>query len=293
MQAGTLASGVKRGGAHRHGWMPLVLAAAALAAGCASRTTPAPVTHLSSGESNKSVQTVAPPPAGARYTVLPGDTLFSIARRHGVSVESLAQLNQISDPSQLRAGQVLQLSGKPAASGAPPSVAPPAGTKPVAGPSPATPAGSSAQTPSTPPSGSAQPPASTRTTAAPRARDADLIRWDWPARGRILQAFNVNTKGIDLEGKIGDPVKAAADGTVMYAGNGVRGLGNLILLGHRDGFISAYAHNQVLLVKTGQKIKQGAQIASIGQSDATSPRLHFEIRRRGTPVNPLSYLPAR
>jgi len=290
MQAGTLASGVRRGDAYRHGWMPLVLAVAVLVAGCASRTTPAPVTHLSSGEADKPVQTVKPP-AGARYTVLPGDTLFSIARRHGVSVESLARLNQIDDPSQLRAGQVLQLSGEPVASRAIQPVVPPAGTKPSG--ASVTPAESSAQTPATSPSGGAKPSASARSTAAPRARDADLIRWDWPARGRILQGFNVNTKGIDLEGKIGDPVKAAADGTVMYAGNGVRGLGNLILLGHRDGFISAYAHNQVLLVKTGQQIKQGAQIASIGQSDTTSPRLHFEIRRRGTPVNPLSYLPAR
>ena len=86
---------------------------------------------------------------------------------------------------------------------------------------------------------------------------------------------------------------AAADGKVMYAGNGVRGLGNLVLLGHSNGFITAYAHNQQLLVKSGDSVKKGSRIALLGQSDTTSPRLHFEIRRSGNPVNPLSYLPPR
>jgi len=256
----------------RRGWILLALAAAALAAGCASRKTPAPVTHLPSGAVSQNTPVAAASSTDATYTVLPGDTLFSIARRYGLGVGSLAQLNQISDPSQLRAGQVLQLRSQAVARAVTQPVTEPAGVRPVAGAS----SGASAQ------------PAST-----PRASDAKLIAWDWPAGGRILRAFSVNTKGIDVEGKIGDPVKAAADGTVMYVGNGVRGMGNLILLGHSNGFISAYAHNQALLVKLGQQVKQGAQIASIGQSDTTSPRLHFEIRRDGTPLNPLSYLPAR
>jgi lipoprotein NlpD len=130
-------------------------------------------------------------------------------------------------------------------------------------------------------------------SATARASDAHVINWGWPASGKIIQSFNTNTKGIDIAGEPGEPVHAAADGKVMYAGNGVRGLGNLVLLGHSDGFITAYAHNQALLVKTGQQVKKGTKIASIGQTDTTSPRLHFEIRRRGTPVNPLSYLPAR
>jgi len=126
-----------------------------------------------------------------------------------------------------------------------------------------------------------------------RANEASLISWGWPASGKIIQGFDAHTKGIDIEGNTGHTVHAAADGKLMYAGNGVRGLGNLILLGHSDGFITAYAHNQSLAVKTGDQIKKGARIASIGQTDTTSPRLHFEIRRRGTPVNPLSYLPVR
>ena len=115
-------------------------------------------------------------------------------------------------------------------------------------------------------------------TAAARAADANLISWGWPANGKIIQGFNNNTKGIDIEGTPGDPVVAAADGTVMYAGNGVRGLGNLVLLGHSDGFITAYAHNQQLLVKTGDTVKKGARIALLGQTDTTSPRL-YRIRR--------------
>src|SRR5690606_36645934 len=126
-----------------------------------------------------------------------------------------------------------------------------------------------------------------------RANEASLISWGWAASSKISQSFNANTKWIDIEGNAADAVHAAADGKVMHAGNGVRGLGNLILLGHSNGYITAYAHNQSLLVKTGDQIKKGAKIAAIGQTDTTSPRLHFEIRRRGTPVNPMSYLPVR
>ena len=108
-----------------------------------------------------------------------------------------------------------------------------------------------------------------------------------------MQGFNNNSKGIDIAGALGDPVTAAADGKVMYSGNGVRGLGNLIIVNHQNGFITAYAHNRTLLVKTGQDVKRGAKIAEIGQSDTTSPRLHFEIRRQGTPVDPMQYLPTK
>ena len=108
-----------------------------------------------------------------------------------------------------------------------------------------------------------------------------------------IRDSNNNSKGIDIAGALGDPVTAAADGKVMYSGNGVRGLGNLIIVNHQNGFITAYAHNRTLLVKTGQDVKRGAKIAEIGQSDTTSPRLHFEIRRQGTPVDPMQYLPTK
>jgi len=230
----------------------------AVLAGCASRKTQAPVTDMSGGGASA-------PAASGTYVVKPGDTLYQIAQRNNMSVSTLARLNSISDPSQLRVGQTLRLSGDV------PAAPPPSAATPIP------------VTPSTP----LEPP------TAPRASDAALISWAWPASGKIIQSFNSNTKGIDIQGASGDPVVAAASGKVMYAGNGVRGLGNLILLGHSNGFITAYAHNQSLLVKSGQQVSKGDKIALLGQTDTSSPRLHFEIRRSGTPVNPLSYLPAR
>lgn len=253
--------------------LPVALLSAVLLAGCASNSARAPVSDQSSGVASTAA------PARGTYVVRAGDTLYKIAQEHGMDVSQLSQLNGITNPSQLAIGQVLRLdSGTPA----------PATTAPVAAtPVPVT--GETATGGAATGTAAAAPP---ETTAA-RASDANLISWAWPANGKIIQGFNGNTKGIDIEGAIGTPVLAAADGKVMYAGNGVRGLGNLILLGHSDGFITAYAHNQSLLVKTGASVKKGAKIATIGQTDTTSPRLHFEIRRRGTPVNPLSYLPSR
>lgn len=247
----------------------LTLGVLAVLAGCASRDTRAPVTDMSAAGQQQATAT-------GTYTVRAGDTLYKIAQAHGTDVATLVRLNSISDPTQLRIGQVLRLDSGTPMPAQPAAVA----TAPASGAGTAT---TSPVTPVTPP-----PPAT-----AVRAGDANLINWGWPASGRIIQGFNSNTKGVDIEGAPGDPVIAAADGKVMYAGNGVRGLGNLVLLGHSDGFITAYAHNQQLLVKTGDDVKKGARIALLGQTDTTSPRLHFEIRRRGTPVNPLSYLPAQ
>jgi len=234
--------------------------ATTILAGCASRSTKAPVTDMSAGP--------VTPTTGGTYVVRPGDTLYKIAQANGMELATLTRLNNITDPSQLRVGQVLRLD----ASG--PAPAPSTNTG-VAKPIPVTPV------------------APAEPVATQRASDATVISWGWPASGKIIQSFNANTKGIDIAGAVGESVHAAADGKVMYAGNGVRGLGNLVLLGHSNGFITAYAHNQSLLVKTGEQIKKGAKIAAIGQTDTTSPRLHFEIRRRGTPVDPMSYLPPR
>ncbi|NYT66671.1 peptidoglycan DD-metalloendopeptidase family protein [Alcaligenaceae bacterium] len=232
-------------------------------AGCGTGGKRAPITDISTVDS-----TVVMPSATGSYVIKPGDTLYKVAQAHGMDANALMRLNNITDPTQLRPGQVLRLDSTT-------SLPTPTG--------PATPVAIEPVPPVTP----IEP-----VNTAP-AGDANLISWAWPASGKIIQSFNATTKGIDIEGDTGAPVHAAADGKVMYAGNGVRGLGNLILLGHSDGFITAYANNQSLLVKTGEQIKKGAQIATIGQTDTTSPRLHFEIRRRGTPVNPLSYLPAR
>lgn len=302
MQAGTLTLAVAgwqvplSGGLRRMA-LGAALAAAILAAGCASRGTPAPIVDLSAGQADTTASASVTPASGGTHTVVQGDTLFKIAQKYGMDVNRLAQINHISDPGLLRIGQVLQLDGSSSTAVATQPVKPVQPVTPVADAGASTTPG----TGTTPASGTKPPPAASSGTkpdaasssSAPRASDASLISWAWPASGRIIQGFNASTKGIDIEGATGDTVKAAADGKVMYAGNGVRGLGNLILLGHSDGFITAYAHNQALQVKTGEQVKKGQQIATIGQSDTTSPRLHFEIRRRGTPVNPMSYLPAR
>jgi lipoprotein NlpD len=120
------------------------------------------------------------------------------------------------------------------------------------------------------------------------------LNWAWPSSGPLLQGFDEQrNKGVDIGGKAGDPVLAAADGRVVYAGSALRGYGNLVILKHNATFLSAYAHNQTLLVKEDQVVKRGQKIAEMGSTDAERVQLHFEIRRDGKPVDPARYLPAR
>ena len=116
----------------------------------------------------------------------------------------------------------------------------------------------------------------------------------WPAAGSVVAGFDdAKNKGLDIAGKAGEPVLAAADGKVVYAGAGLRGYGNLIILKHNNTFLTAYAHNQTLLVKEDQSVKKGQKIAEMGNTDADRVKLHFEIRRSGKPVDPSRYLPGR
>jgi lipoprotein NlpD len=241
-----------------------VLCALALLSGCANQSgTRAPVTDLNNASSG----------IARTYVIKPGDTLNKIARANGVDEATLLRLNKLVNPNRLIVGQTLKLSegSEPAASAARPSTP----SKPEARPLDASSSGSQMNETVTP------------------ASDAGLISWGWPANGKVIQGFTQTTKGIDIAGNAGDAIEAAANGKVMYSGNGVRGLGNLIILNHDNGFITAYAHNRTLLVKAGQEVKKGAKIAEMGQTDAASVRLHFEVRRQGTPVDPLQYLPSR
>ena len=257
-----VAARVIRKGRGASRWLAVACAAAvALVSGCANQSgSRAPVTDLS-GSSTSSAGT---------YTVKAGDTLNKISRATGVSEATIARINKITNPNLLVVGQVLRLSDATAAAAPRPSGAAMSRPAPQATASP---------------SSESSPPA--------RAADAGVIDWGWPAKGKVIQGFTPATKGIDIAGAAGDAIEAAAGGKVMYAGNGVRGLGNLVIIEHSDGFITAYAHNRTLLVKAGQEVKRGFKIAEMGQTDTTSVRLHFEVRRQVNPLDPLQYLPSR
>jgi lipoprotein NlpD len=219
------------------------------------------------------------------YTVKSGDTLIRIGLDNGQNWRDLARWNQLDRPSQIEVGQVLR-------------VVPPVGAvaaAPVS--SPATPAVALAMPVPTPGAGSPSPvPAPIATTpVAAKPAAADDLNWMWPTTsGAVLAGFDeVKNKGLDLGGKAGDSVLAAMDGRVVYSGSGLRGYGNLIILKHNDTFLSAYAHNQTLLVKEDQSVVKGQKIAEMGQSDSDKVKLHFEIRKQGKPVDPTQYLPKR
>ena len=215
------------------------------------------------------------------YTVKPGDTMLRIALEHGQTVQDIARWSLVDNPNRIEVGQVLR-------------VIPPAHTevvvKPIAKPQVvATPAASApvaaAETPAAP---------SSAVPASKPVAPEDDINWIWPAAGTVLAGFDeVKNKGLDIGGKVGDPVLAAADGRVVYVGAGLRGYGNLIILKHNNIYLTAYAHNQTLLVKEDQSVQKGQKIAEMGSSDADRVKLHFEVRRQGKPVDPSKYLPAR
>jgi lipoprotein NlpD len=145
-----------------------------------------------------------------------------------------------------------------------------------------------AKTEPTPP-----PAAKSEPKPAPDADEPDRVDWTWPYNGRMLSGFSEANKGIDLAGKLGDPIAASAAGRVVYTGAAIRGYGQLVIIKHNDTYLSAYAHNNKILVKEGQTVAKGQKIAEVGATDADQPKLHFEIRRQGKPVDPMRYLPER
>ena len=230
-----------------------------------------------------------------RYLVRPGDTLYSIAFRFGWDWKTLAAHNNIGAPYLLRPGDYLRFDG-PLKSGAsrqtvsaaprPRAPVPP----PVKAPPPASPP------PASKPSAAA---VARPVTPAPPARAAvnrSAATWTWPAAGTMVGRFAPNgslNKGIDIAGELGQPVLAASDGMVVYAGSGLRGYGELLIIKHDDVYVSAYGHNRRLLVREGQQVKAGQTIAEMGSTGTDRVKLHFEIRRQGKPVDPLQYLPRR
>lgn len=270
----------------------------ALLAGCTSRSlSNAPVedrgTARPAGLSpSVSVVPSAPLPGAENagkpgfYTVKPGDTLIRIGLDSGQNWRDLSRWNSIDNPNQIEVGQVLRTTPPP--SNAAVVARPVASQAPVSTPLPAQ--GVNAAKPTA----NAAPQANTDTPSSPQSSGEDDVAWIWPAQGAQLAGFDeVKNKGIDIAGRAGDAVLASADGRVVYAGAGLRGYGNLIILKHNNTYLTAYAHNQALLVKEDQAVRKGQKIAEMGNSDADRVKLHFEIRRQGKPVDPLKYLPAR
>jgi lipoprotein NlpD len=238
----------------------LLAASCALIAGCGTtpRAKPANVIDRSAGSSE-------PAPPGY-YRVKRGDTLARIALDNGQAPRDVAQwnkaLNPNFNPNVIEVDDLIL-------------VKPPAATKTVKATDKAT---------------EKKPDTATAEAPKPEVVAEPGIRLSWPAKGKVSAEFNEANKGIDITGKVGDPVLAAYDGKVVYAGNSLRGYGNLVIIKHDNTYLTAYAHNSRLLVKEGDSVRKGQKIAEIGDTDATSPKLHFELRVNGKPVNPTPYL---
>ena len=239
------------------------------------QTSSSPVT-TSSAETVKSLPGSENAGKPGYYTVQQGDTLTRIGLNNGQAWRDLARWNNLKNPDEIEVGQVLR-------------VAPPGAAVETSGVvvRPIAPSGNAS---------TSAAPAKPEPASAPQnnALNDEGLGFMWPANGVLIAGFDeAKNKGLDIGGKAGDPVMAAADGQVVYAGSGLRGYGNLIILKHNNTFLTAYAHNQALLVKEDQKVRKGQKIAEMGKSDADRVKLHFEVRRQGKPVDPAKFLPAR
>lgn len=277
----------------------------------AVRPAPAPVASSAPVEVVKPLRGIENAGKPGYYTIRPGDTLIRIGLENGQSWKDIARWSGIDNPNLIEVGEVVRV--------VPPGVDPGVvASRPVASsrvesraldakPGPATAAAASAASAtavtaaaSASDSASAATPApapapapARETSSASRDPD-DNITWIWPAGGSVAGAFDdTRNKGITITGRAGDPVLAAADGRVVYAGSGLRGYGNLVIVKHNNTYLTAYAHNQTLLVKEDQVVRRGQRIAEMGSSDASRVQLHFEIRKQGKPIDPTRLLPPR
>ncbi len=271
-----------RGGRRMNRAAALVLCLALLVA-CTSQTTSVPVSRREA--------------RAAVHVVERGETLTKIAWQHRVDPQDLASWNGISNPDALRVGQRLRLvpprgyvAPPPAVAAAPrPSAEAPPRSTPTR--STSTPSRSQATPPPRAQAPTTRPPATPSRSTAPVATPAPT--WSWPTDGRLVEAFGPDSgiaSGVAIAGREGQPVRAAAAGRVVYAGGGLIGYGQLVIIKHDETFLSAYGHNSELLVTQGQDVARGATIALMGQGPGRQPRLHFEIRRNGTPVDPLLFV---
>ena len=277
---------------------------------CTSTGRQAPVVDRPVVSRPAPVRPVAPPAAAEEskpdargtYTVKKGDTLLRIALDHGQNYRDLVAWNNLADPDDIKVGQVLRVAAPERTAGVQ--------TQPVPGPDsrPAPPRKTTPRAEKRPYSENSVAEAKTESrekaeTVAPAgigpgvtvtATDDEKLSWMWPSDGRIIATFDEGkNKGIDIAGKLGQQVMAAGSGKVMYAGSGIRGYGNLVIVKHSNSLLSAYAHNRSIVVKEGQNVTKGQVIAEMGDSDADMVKLHFEIRQQGKPVDPTRFLPSR
>lgn len=283
----------------------MTLAMAIVIAGCTTNNGPAPVEDRGTASRASTPGGVGVPPitvdASGKplpgienygkpgyYAVRPGDTLRRIGTETGQRWQNIQSWNNLENPDRIEVGQVLRVvppGSTPDASGAV--------TRPVLPPSAIAPAVPATAAAAAAAAGATATPPKPATPAVASGGDEDL-GWIWPVHGPLIAGFDeAKNKGLDIGGKSGDPVLAAADGRVVYSGAGLRGYGNLIILKHNNTYLTAYAHNQTLLVKEDQSVQKGQKIAEMGSSDADRVKLHFEIRRQGKPVDPARYLPAK
>lgn len=241
---------------------------------------------------NNSAAPQRPTVTTGQYVVRRGDTLFSIAFRYGWDYKALAARNQIPEPFTIHPGQTIRFDGRSNSTSPAVATAPGAVRAPAASSTTSTTTSSSGSVKTTvisKPVTAVPPPASMPAGPAPKG-------WTWPSNGVLIGKFSSNgslNKGIDIAGDLGQPVFAASDGSVVYAGSGLRGYGELVIIKHSDTYVSAYGHNRRLLVREGQQVKAGQTIAEMGSTGTDRVKLHFEIRRQGKPVDPLQFLPGR
>ena len=255
------------------------------------------------------------------YTVKKGDTLSRISQKFNQRLPDLVDWNKLSDPNSIQAGQVLRIEPEEGVSVAPADLNAGIEVKPLNGNSAPVPAQppvhktgplgnktvySEQVNPNSQKSEPVSTAASTSSNTAPTPAPSNApssaasnsptttspTKFIWPTNGSVIKNFEANKKGIDISGQAGQSVVAVGDGTVLYANN-MRGYGNLVIIDHADGIVSAYAHNKSLIVKEGQSVTKGQQIAEMGNTDSDNVKLHFEMRQLGKPVDPASLLPAR
>lgn len=234
---------------------------------------------------------------GVYHTVVAGDTLGRIARQYGQKARDIAVWNRIDNPDRIEVGQVLRVQSSAVAPAA--TVAAKSPAAPSAEPVPSGSSGASSAAAASPKSAaasSAVAPVAPGTAPKSESSGTDYahLDWEWPVSGAVLSRFGEGkNNGILLDGAAGSPVHAAFEGRVIYAGNGLRGYGNLVIIKHNNDFLTAYGHNRRILVKVDEAVQKGQAIAEMGDTESSRVQLHFELRLRGKPVDPLLHLPAR